>query len=60
MLDMLKEMEQQIIQIKQNLNIAWGRQKIYAYMKMTPREFKSRDHVYLQVRPRKISLRMGA
>jgi hypothetical protein len=29
-------------------------------MKMTPREFKEGDHVYLQVRPRKISLRMGA
>jgi hypothetical protein len=27
---------------------------------MTPREFKVGDHVYFIVRPRKISLRMGA
>ena len=29
-------------------------------MKRTPREFKAGDHVYLRVRPRKSSLRMGA
>jgi hypothetical protein len=27
---------------------------------MNPREFKVGDHVYLRVRPKKISLRMGA
>jgi hypothetical protein len=27
---------------------------------MTPREFKIGDHVYLRVRPRRISLRMGS
>jgi hypothetical protein len=27
---------------------------------MNPREFKEGDHVYLQVRPRKRSLKMGA
>jgi hypothetical protein len=57
---MLKEMEQQVIQIKQNLKIAQDRQKSYADIKMTHREFKVGDHVYLRVRPRKISLRMGA
>jgi hypothetical protein len=57
---MLKEMEQQVIQIKQNLKIAQDRQKSYADRKRTPREFKTRDHVYLRVRPRKSSLRMGA
>jgi hypothetical protein len=57
---MLNEMEQQVIRIRQNLKIAWDIQKSYAYMKMTPREFKAGDHVYLRVRPRKISLRMGA
>jgi hypothetical protein len=46
-LDMLKEMEQQIIQIKHNLKIAQDRQKIYADRKRTPREFKIEDHVYL-------------
>jgi RNA recognition motif-containing protein len=58
--DMLKEMEQQVIQIKQNLKVAQNRQKSYADRKRTPREFKTGDHVYLRVRPRKSSLRMGA
>jgi hypothetical protein len=53
-------MEQQVIQIKQNLKVAQDRQKIYAFRKRTPREFKIGDHVYIRVRPRKISLRMGA
>jgi hypothetical protein len=50
---MLKEMEQQVIQIRQNMKIAQDRQKSYADMKMTPIEFKARNHVYLQVIPRK-------
>ena len=57
---MIKEMEQQVIQIRQNLNIPQDRLKNYADMKHTPREFKAGDHVYLQVRPRKMSLRVGA
>jgi hypothetical protein len=59
-LDMLKEMEQQVVQIRQNLNISQDRQKSYIDRKRTPREFKTRDHVYLRVRPKKSSLRMGA
>jgi hypothetical protein len=39
--DMLKEMEQQVNQIKQNLKIAQNRQKIYVDQKRTPREFKN-------------------
>jgi hypothetical protein len=58
--DMLKEMEQQVIQIRKNFNISQDRQKCYADRKRTPREFKTKDHVYLRVRPRKSSLRMGA
>jgi hypothetical protein len=58
-LDMLKEMEQQVIQIKKTLKISQDRQKSYADIKRTPREFKIGDHVYLRVRPRKSSLEMG-
>jgi hypothetical protein len=58
--NMLKEMEQQVIRIKNNLKIAHDRQKSYANKKRTPREFKTEDHVYLRVRPMKSSLRMGA
>ena len=57
---MLKEMEQEVIHIRQNLKIAQDKQKSYADMKMTTREFKTEDHVYLRVRPRKSSMRMGA
>jgi hypothetical protein len=39
--DMLKEMEHQVIQIRQNLKIAHDRQKSYADLKRTPREFKA-------------------
>ena len=56
---MLKEMEQQVIRIKQNLKVAQDKQKNYADIKMTPREFKTGDHVYLRVRPRRSFLRMG-
>jgi hypothetical protein len=57
---MLKEIEQQVIQIKQNLKIAQNGQKSYGDKKRTPREFKTGDHAYLRFRPRKSSLRMGA
>jgi hypothetical protein len=49
-------MEQQVFQIKQNMKIAQDRKKSYVDRKMTPREFKARDHVYLWVRPKIISL----
>jgi hypothetical protein len=42
------------------MKISQDRQKNYAYRKQTPREFKAGDHVYLRVRPRRSSLRMGA
>ena len=41
------------------MKISQDRQKSYTDRKRTPREFKTRDHVYLRVRPRKSSLRMG-
>jgi hypothetical protein len=53
-------MEQQVINIKQNLKIDQNRQKIYVDRKRTLREFKTGDHIYLRVRPRKSSLRMAA
>jgi hypothetical protein len=58
--DMLKEMEQQVTQIKQNLKVAQNRQKSYADQKKTPREFQAGDHVYLRIKPKRSSLKMGA
>jgi hypothetical protein len=41
------------------MKIFQDRQNSYADMKRIPREFKVGDHMYLRVRTRKISLRMG-
>jgi hypothetical protein len=49
-----------VIQIKQNMKISQDRQKSYSDKNRTPRDFNTGDHVYLRVRPRKSSLRMGA
>jgi hypothetical protein len=58
--DMLKEMEQQVIQIRKNLKISQDRHKSYDDRKRTLSEFNIGDHFYLRVRPRKSSLRMRA
>jgi hypothetical protein len=57
---LLKEMEQQVTQIKQNMKVAQNQQKRYANQKRTPREFKMGDHVYLRIKARRSSLKMGA
>jgi hypothetical protein len=41
------------------LQVSQDRQKSYADKNRTPREFKVGDHVYLHIRPRRSSLRMG-
>jgi hypothetical protein len=53
-------MEQKVIQTKKNLKITQDRQKSYADINRTPKEFKTGDHIYLRVRPKKSSLRMGS
>jgi hypothetical protein len=57
--ELLKEMDQAMVQMRKNLKIAQDRQKSYTDSKRTPREFKIGDHVYLQVKPKRISLKMG-
>jgi hypothetical protein len=57
--ELLKEMEEAIVKIKQNFKIAQDRHKSYVNSKRTPREFKVGDHLYLQVKTKRISLRMG-
>jgi len=56
---LLKEMEQAMIKIRQNLKVAQDRQKRYANNKITHKYFKVGDHVYLWGNPRRSSLRMG-
>ena len=57
---MLDEMEQEIVKIRKNLKASQDRQKSYAYLNKIHKEFKIGDHVYLRVKPRKISLRLGS
>ena len=45
--------------IKQNLKVAQDRKKIYAEKKKTHKEFKVGDHVFLNVKANKSSLKLG-
>jgi hypothetical protein len=58
-LEFLKDMEDQVVKIKQNLKEAQDRQKVYADKNMTDVEFKLGEHVLLKVKPKKISLKIG-
>jgi hypothetical protein len=57
--DMLKDMELTVKQVQHNLKVAQDRHKSYADLKRTPREFQVGDHVYVKVKPRKSSLKLG-
>jgi hypothetical protein len=58
--ELLKEMEDHMVKIKQNLKATQDRQKSYADKNRTNREFKVGEHVLLKVNPKKISLRLGS
>jgi len=46
-------------QVQKNLKVAQDRQKSFADLKRTPREFQVGDHVYLKLNPKKSSLKLG-
>jgi hypothetical protein len=58
-LGMLKELEHQVTQVNKNIKVAQDRKKRYANNKMSHNEFKVGDHLYLRIKPRRSSLRMG-
>ena len=58
--ELLKEMEQEVVKIRQKLKAAQDRQKRYADKHRVNREFSVGDHVYLKVRARKSSLKLGS
>ena len=58
--ELLKEMEQEVVKIGQNLKVEQDREKIYADKHRVNREFNVGDHVYLRVRARKSSLKLGS
>jgi hypothetical protein len=58
--ELLKEMEEKMVKIKQNLKATQDRKKSYADKSRTTREFKVGEHVFLKVKPKKISLKLGS
>jgi hypothetical protein len=59
-LELLKEMEDQVVKIKQNLKETQDRQKVYVDKNNTTIEFKVGEHVLLKVNPKKISLKLDS
>jgi hypothetical protein len=57
--ELLKEMEEQMLKIKQNLKAAQDKHKSYADKNRTHREFKVGDHVFLKVKANKSSMKLG-
>ena len=53
-------MELIVKQVQGNLKIAQDRQKSQANLKRTPKEFQVGEHVFIKVRPKKSSLRLGS
>jgi hypothetical protein len=58
--ELLKEMEEQMLKIKQNLKAAQDSQKSYADKNRTHGEFKVGDHVFLKVKANRSSLKLGS
>ena len=56
--ELLKEMEQEVVKIRNNLKAAQDSQKSYADKHRVNREFSVGDHVYLRVRAKKSSLKL--
>jgi hypothetical protein len=59
-LDMLKEMEEKMTKIKQNLKVSHDRHKSYVDKNIVFRDFKVGKHVFLKVKAKKSSLRFGS
>jgi hypothetical protein len=57
--ELLREMEEKMLKIKQNLKAAQDRQKIYVDKGRTHKEFKVGDHVFLKVKANRSSLKLG-
>ena len=57
--EMLQEMENMVRKVQQNLKEAHNRKKSSADQKRRHLEFQVGDHVYLKVKARKISLKLG-
>jgi hypothetical protein len=52
-LELLKEMEEKLLKIKQNLKAAQDRKKSYSDKGKTHRDFKVGDHVFFKLKANK-------
>jgi hypothetical protein len=57
--ELFKEMEEQMLKIKQNLKASQDRQKGYVDKNKIHKEFKVGDHVFLKVKANRSSLKLG-
>ena len=57
--ELLKEMEEKIPKIKQNLKVSQDMQKSYVDKNRTHKEFKVGYHVLLKVKANRSSLKLG-
>jgi hypothetical protein len=57
--EFLKEMEEHMLKIKQNLKDAQDRKKSYVDKNISHREFKVGDHVFLKLKANRNSLKFG-
>ena len=53
-------MEEIVKQVQSNMKIVQDRKKIQADLKRTPTKFQVGEHVFIKVRPKKSSLRLGS
>ena len=58
--ELLKEMEEIVKQVQGNLKVAQDRQNSQANLKRTPKEFQVGEHVFIKLRPKKSSQRLGS
>ena len=59
-LDFLKEMELTVKHVQSSLKAAQNRQKSHAGLKITTKEFQVGEHVFVKVKPRKSSFKLGS
>jgi hypothetical protein len=58
--ELLKEMEEQMEKIKKNLKVYQDRKKIYADIDIVFIDFKVEEHVFLRVKAKRSSIRLGS
>ena len=58
--ELLKEMELIVKRVQGNLKVAQDKKKSQADLKQTQKDFQVGEHVFIKVRPKKSSLRLGS